>query len=70
MSGESQDSLVTYQIYWRSFSDSNGDGIGDIAGLVDRLDYVAPMNQEHAFALAIEKILKIDVPLRAQVIRV
>jgi len=36
----------------------------------DRLDYVAPMNQEHAFALAIEKILKIDVPLRAQYIRV
>ena len=28
----------------------------------DRLDYVAPMNQEHAFALAIEKILKIEVP--------
>ena len=27
----------------------------------DRLDYVAPMNQEHAFALAIENILKIDV---------
>ena len=27
----------------------------------DRLDYVAPMNQEHAFALAIEKILKIEV---------
>ena len=25
----------------------------------DRLDYVAPMNQEHAFALAIEKILKL-----------
>ena len=36
----------------------------------DRLDYVAPMNQEHAFALAIEKILKIDVPARAQYIRV
>ena len=36
----------------------------------DRLDYVAPMNQEHAFALAIEKILKIKVPLRAQFIRV
>ena len=29
----------------------------------DRLDYVAPMNQEHAFALAIEKILKIEVPI-------
>ena len=36
----------------------------------DRLDYVAPMNQEHAFALAIEKILKISVPIRAQYIRV
>jgi len=36
----------------------------------DRLDYVAPMNQEHAFALAIEKILKIEVPVRAQFIRV
>ena len=36
----------------------------------DRLDYVAPMNQEHAFALAVEKILKIDVPIRAQFIRV
>ena len=36
----------------------------------DRLDYVAPMNQEHAFALSIEKILNIDVPIRAQYIRV
>ena len=36
----------------------------------DRLDYVAPMNQEHAFALAIEKILKIEEPIRAQFIRV
>ena len=36
----------------------------------DRLDYVAPMNQEHAFVLAIEKILKIEVPIRAQFIRV
>jgi NADH-quinone oxidoreductase subunit D len=36
----------------------------------DRLDYVAPMNQEHAFALATEKLLGITVPLRAQYIRV
>ena len=36
----------------------------------DRLDYVAPMNQEHAFAKKIEKILDIEVPLRAQFIRV
>ncbi len=36
----------------------------------DRLDYVAPMNQEHAFALAVEKLLKIKAPPRAQYIRV
>lgn len=36
----------------------------------DRLDYVAPMNQEHAFALAVEKLLGITAPKRAQYIRV
>lgn len=36
----------------------------------DRLDYVAPMNQEHAFALATEKLLGITVPKRGQYIRV
>jgi NADH-quinone oxidoreductase subunit D len=36
----------------------------------DRLDYVAPMNQEHAFALAVEKLLGIEVPKRGQYIRV
>jgi len=36
----------------------------------DRLDYVAPMNQEHAFALATEKLLGITPPKRAQYIRV
>ncbi len=36
----------------------------------DRLDYVAPMNQEHAFCLAIEKLLGVTVPIRAQLIRV
>ncbi len=36
----------------------------------DRLDYVAPMNQEHAYALAVEKLLGIDVPRRARIIRV
>ncbi|MFN3815909.1 NADH-quinone oxidoreductase subunit D [Brevundimonas sp.] len=36
----------------------------------DRLDYVAPMNQEHAFCLAIEKLVDIEVPYRAQLIRV
>ncbi|MBO6854488.1 MAG: alpha glucosidase [Marivivens sp.] len=34
---------VTYQVYPRSFQDSNGDGIGDLAGIVDRLDYIAAL---------------------------
>jgi NADH-quinone oxidoreductase subunit D len=36
----------------------------------DRLDYVAPMNQEHAFCLAAERLLGITVPRRGQLIRV
>jgi len=36
----------------------------------DRLDYVAPMNQEHAWCLVIEKLLDLEVPYRAQLIRV
>lgn len=36
----------------------------------DRLDYVAPMNQEHAWCLAIERLTQTEVPYRAQLIRV
>ncbi len=36
----------------------------------DRLDYVAPMNQEHAWCLAIEKLVDVEVPRRAQLVRV
>ena len=36
----------------------------------DRLDYVSPMCQEHAFVLSAEKLLNINVPIRAQYIRV
>ena len=34
---------VVYQIYPRSFQDSNGDGIGDLNGIIDRLDHVAEL---------------------------
>src|SRR5258708_33668579 len=35
----------------------------------DRLDYVAPMNQEHAYCMAAEKLLGLTIPKRAQLIR-
>ncbi|WP_422024909.1 NADH-quinone oxidoreductase subunit D [Pyruvatibacter mobilis] len=37
---------------------------------LDRLDYVAPMNQEHAYCMAVERMLGITVPKRGQLIRV
>jgi len=37
---------------------------------LDRLDYVAPMNQEHAWCLAIERLTAVEVPYRASLIRV
>ncbi|HWF01378.1 MAG TPA: NADH-quinone oxidoreductase subunit D [Caulobacteraceae bacterium] len=36
----------------------------------DRLDYVCPMNQEHAYVVAIERLTGLEVPIRAQLIRV
>ena len=37
------ETAVIYQIYPRSFQDSNGDGIGDLAGITTRLDYIADL---------------------------
>ena len=34
---------VIYEVHVRAFVDSNGDGIGDLAGIVDRLPYVASL---------------------------
>ena len=45
-------------------------GAPEVLPYFDRLDYVAPMNQEHAFCLAAEKLLGITIPRRGQLIRV
>jgi oligo-1,6-glucosidase len=31
---------VVYQVYWRSFFDTNGDGYGDLRGVIEKLDYI------------------------------
>ena len=35
--------VVVYQVYPRSFFDSNGDGIGDLEGVISKLDYISQL---------------------------
>jgi len=37
---------IVYQIYPRSYQDSNGDGVGDLIGIIHRLDYIASIGIE------------------------
>ena len=46
---------VIYQIYPRSFKDSNGDGIGDLGGVIEKLDYVADLGATAIWLNPIQK---------------
>lgn len=44
---------VIYQLHIKSFFDSNNDGIGDFAGLISKLDYIAEPGRQHLVAAAV-----------------
>ena len=51
---------VAYQIYPRSFMDSNGDGIGDIQGIISKLDYLKILElMSFGFARFISRLMMI-----------
>ena len=47
--------LVIYEVYVRGFLDSNGDGIGDLPGLAEKLPYIHGKMQRPKFAASLEK---------------
>ena len=48
--------LVFYQIFVGSFSDSNGDGVGDLRGIINRFDYLNDGNPDSGLSLGVEGI--------------
>ena len=54
-------SLTVYQIYTRSFCDSNGDGIGDFGGILQKLDYLQELGVGAIWLLTILLITTMDM---------
>ena len=43
---------MAYQIYPKSFKDSNGDGIGDLRGIIEKLDYLKELGADILWAVS------------------
>jgi len=56
---------VIYQIYPRSFNDTNGNGLGDIAGITARLDYLAKLGVD---ALWLSPFTPLPMPILATIL--
>ena len=54
---------VFYQIYPRSFADGNGDGIGDLKGIIEKLDYLAELGIDAALAVATLPVAQLGLRL-------
>jgi len=55
------DGAICYEIYVRSFADSDGDGTGDFRGLTERLDYLNDGNPEGGYDLGVDAIALLPI---------
>ena len=61
---------VIYQIYPRSFQDSNGDGIGDLRGIIQRLDYLKELGIDAIWLSPVCKSPQDDNDMTSLIIRI